>query len=101
MPTLSYVGNRANAKVLPLISSTEPTSAARRPKRSPMCPKRIAPAGRTTAPRARMANVDNNAAVGSWRGKNCSARMLAKYPYTSRSYTSTKVPMVAAATTLR
>lgn len=78
MPATSYVGSRPNAMVLPLISSTEATSAVRRPKRSPMCPKTIAPAGRTTEPRARMAKVDNNAAVGSWRGKNCSARMLAK-----------------------
>jgi hypothetical protein len=43
-----------------------------------MCPKMIAPRGRTKNPTAKIAKTASSPAVGSYRGKNWAARMVAK-----------------------
>ncbi len=55
----------------PPISSSEMTSRALRPTRSPKWPATIPPSGRSTTPTASVANEARVAPNAVWPGKNC------------------------------
>jgi hypothetical protein len=99
-PAIAYVGSNPMAAVAPLIAITESWSARFRPCRSLNAPMARPPTGRTRNAAPKTKNVSSSAEFKCFLGgKNFVASSGARKPKSAKSYHSSALPTVVAATT--